>query len=140
MVSRTSGATPGSPLSSLSTAPGTGGNGQPHGVGSTVAMADQRSTWGTIATVAAAISAIALVALIADAIGGLEDFEQDEDSASGAVLWGVFSAGALIALIAGVLAFVRGLSGHIADRGAGRIGMAWFAIAALALALWGLLA
>lgn len=96
-----------------------------------------RSTLGTAALLFAAISAVALVAMIVLDVAGVEGFSSDtESSAAADATWMCFSLGALLALVLGIIAWVRGRShGPTGDVRAGQTAVGYFVLALIVTAI-----
>lgn len=94
--------------------------------------ADRRSTLGTVALVLTAISVLGLAGLLIGDLAGAEGFADDEDSALADTSWVCFSLGGILALVTGVVAWLRGRNrGRSRDVQAGKIAVGWFVLAIL---------
>lgn len=96
-----------------------------------------RSTVGTAALLFAAISAVALIVMIVLSIAGVDGFTSDNQStAASDATWISFSLGALLALLLGIIAWVRGRRrGPAEDVKAGQTAVGYFVLAVLATAI-----
>ena len=96
-----------------------------------------RTGLGTAALVLAAISAIALVLMIVLDLAGVEGFSSDNESSAAAdATWICFSLGALLALVLGVIAWVRGRGrGLGGDVKAGQTAVGYFVLALVVSAI-----
>lgn len=99
--------------------------------------ASGRSPIGTAALVFAAVSAVALIVMVVLDIAGVEGFSSDNESSAAAdATWISFSLGALLALIFGVIAWVRGRGcGPAPDVRAGQTAVAYFVVAVVVTAI-----
>ena len=96
-----------------------------------------RSTLGTAALLFAAISAVALVLMIVLDIAGVEGFSSDNESTAAAdATWMCFSLGALLALVVGLIAWVRARRrGPTGDVRAGQTAVGYFVLALVVTAI-----
>jgi hypothetical protein len=103
---------------------------------------DRRSLWGTLAVTLTALSILGFVLLAVGDAANWEGFSEDEEGTALAdASWICFSLGAILALITGLVAFLRGRRrNHGADTRAGRVGIAWFVVAVILTALFASLA
>jgi hypothetical protein len=91
-----------------------------------------RSTLGTVALVLTAISVLGLAGLLIGDLAGAEGFEDEESSALADTSWVCFSLGGILALVTGVVAWLRGRNrGPSGDIQAGKIAVGWFVLAIL---------
>ena len=93
-----------------------------------------RSTLGTIALALTILSVIAFVVLVIGSIADWKGFSDDPDdnSAFADIDWITFALGGLLALITGVIAWIRGRSrGLLGDVRAGQIAAGWVVFAVL---------
>lgn len=100
--------------------------------------AHERSALGKVALGLVALSAVGFVLLMVGDIAGWNGFtEGDENSsAAGDLSWFTFSIGAIVALITGVVAWVRGRRAHRdGDVRAGQIAVGYFVFAVIAVAI-----
>ena len=96
-----------------------------------------RSIWGTLALVLTAISILGFILLaLGDALNWQGFSEEDASSAAGDASWIAFSLGGILALVTGLIAFLRGRrNGNAADRQAGQVGIGWFVVAVILSAI-----
>ena len=96
-----------------------------------------RSTLGTAALLCTAISAVALSTMIVLSVAGVDGFTSDKQSTVASdVTWLGFSLGALLALVLGIIAWVRGRRrGPTGDVKAGQTAVGYFVLAVIVLAI-----
>ena len=96
-----------------------------------------RSGLGTAALALTAISAVALVLMIVLDLAGVEGFSGDNESTAAAdATWICFALGALLALVLGVIAWVRGRGrGLGGDIKAGQTAVGYFVLALVVTAI-----
>ena len=92
-------------------------------------------------TVALALTALSVLGFILLAVGDAADWrgfsEDDESTAAGDASWISFALGAILALIAGLIAFLRARrTDNEADTRAGRIAIGWFVLAVILTAVF----
>jgi hypothetical protein len=99
--------------------------------------ASGRSAIGTAALVLTAISAIALVVMIVLNVAGVEGFSDDsENTAAADATWISFAVGGLLALVLGVIAWVRGRGrGPAGDVRAGQTAVGYVVVALVVTAI-----
>ena len=93
-----------------------------------------RSTLGTIALALTVLSIIAFVVLVIGSIADWKGFSDDPDDNStfADIVWTTFALGGLLALITGVIAWIRGRSrGLLGDVQAGQMAVGWVVVAVL---------
>ena len=96
----------------------------------------RRSAFGVIALLLTAISVLGLAALLIGDLVGAKGFENDENSTLANTSWVAFSLGGILALVAGVVAWLLGRSrGRTGDVQAGKIAVGWFVLAVLITAV-----
>ncbi len=97
-----------------------------------------RSIWGTVALALTALSVLGFVLLaVGDAVDWEGFSEDEEDTTFGDASWISFSLGAILALITGVVAFLRGRRRRrVADTRAGQIAIGWFVFAVVLTAIF----
>lgn len=98
-----------------------------------MSAARRRSPWGTIALIAAAISGLALAVLLVGNVAGIEGANGDDEIWN--VGWIVFTWGAVITLISGAVAYLRGRGRNAADESAGKLSLGYLAVAAVGFAV-----
>lgn len=105
-----------------------------HDVPTTATMTG-RSTAGTAALLFAAVSAVALVIMIIASSAGVEGFTSDGVSTPVAdTTWLCFSVGALLALVVGIFAWLRGRRRHLVeDVRAGQIAVGYVVLALISM-------
>jgi len=98
----------------------------------------RRSVWGTVALTLTVLSILGFVLLAVGDAAGWEGFSEDEEGTALAdASWICFSLGAILALVTGLVAFLRGRrSNHDADTRAGRAAIAWFVVAVILTAVF----
>ena len=99
--------------------------------GATATTTD-RSALGTIALVLAAISFAGLVLLLLGSVLDWKGFSEDpnDNSAFADIVWSTFALGGILALIAGIVAWVRGRGrGVRGDVRAGQTAVGWVILA-----------
>jgi amino acid transporter len=108
----------------------------------TAPAASRRSVWGTAAVALTALSILGFLLLaVGDAANWRGFSEEDESTTAGDASWICFSLGAILALITGLIAFLRGRRrNRPADTRAGQIGIAWFVVAVILTAIFASLA
>jgi hypothetical protein len=97
-------------------------------------MRTARSALGTVALALTIVSIIAFVVLVIGSIAEWKGFSDDPDDNStfADIVWTTFALGGLIALITGVIAWVRGRSRAIAgDVRAGQAAVGWVVLAVI---------
>ena len=88
--------------------------------------------WGTTALILTAISILGLAGLLIGDLAGAEGFDDTESSALADTSWVCFSLGGTLALVTGIVAWLRGRNrGRSGDVQAGKIAAGWFALAIL---------
>ena len=93
-----------------------------------------RSTLGTLARALTILSIIAFVVLVIGSIADWKGFSDDPDDNStfADIVWTTFALGGLLALITGVIAWIRGRSrGLVGDVQAGQMAVGWVVVAVL---------
>jgi hypothetical protein len=93
-----------------------------------------RSTLGTLARALTILSIIAFVVLVIGSIADWKGFSDDPDDNStfADLVWTTFALGGLLALITGVIAWIRGRSrGLVGDAQAGQMAVGWVVVAVL---------
>jgi len=98
----------------------------------------ERSTLGTIALALTVLSVLGFLVL---AIGDIADWKgfseaEDDSSAAADTAWSVFALGGILALVTGIIAWVRGRARRLGDVRAGQIAVAWFVLAIVISAVW----
>ena len=91
-----------------------------------------RSALGTLALALTALSIVGFVLLAIGSIADWKGFSEDPDDNStfADVVWSTFALAGILALITGVVAWIRGRShGLLGDVRAGQIAVAWVVIA-----------
>ena len=104
-----------------------------------VTVEGRPSAVGRVAIAASVISFLGLLILLIGDIANIEGAKEDEE---GPVIfdiaWISFSVGALIALVAGLIAFVQGRSrGDAGTKRAGQLALIYFVVAVLLLIVIG---
>ena len=92
------------------------------------------SALGTLARALTILSIIAFVVLVIGSIADWKGFSDDPDDNStfADIVWTTFALGGLLALITGVIAWVRGRSrGLLGDVQAGQIAVGWVVVAVI---------
>src|SRR5918998_6918970 len=87
-----------------------------------------RSALGSLALALTIISVIAFVVLVIGSIADWKGFSDDPDDEStfADIVWTTFALGGLLALITGVIAWIRGRSrGLLGDVQAGQMAVGW---------------
>jgi hypothetical protein len=96
----------------------------------------RRSAFGMIALLFTAISVLGLAALLIGDLVGAKGFENNESSTLADTSWVAFSLGGILALVAGIVAWLLGRSrGRTGDVQAGKIAVGWFVLAVLIVAV-----
>ena len=93
-----------------------------------------RSTLGRLARALTILSIIAFVVLVVGSIADWKGFSDDPDDNStfADIVWTTFALGGLLALITGVIAWIRGRSrGLVGDVQAGQMAVGWVVVAVL---------
>jgi ABC-type Fe3+ transport system permease subunit len=93
-----------------------------------------RSGLGSLALVLTVISAIAFVILVIGSIANWKGFSDDPDDVStfADIVWSTFAIGGLLALLTGVIAWIRARSRRLAgDVRAGQTAVAWVVVAVI---------
>ncbi len=93
-----------------------------------------RSTLGAIARALTILSIIGFVVLVIGSIADWNGFSDDPDDNStfADIVWSTFSLGGLLALVTGVIAWIRGRSrGLLGDVQAGQMAVGWVVVAVL---------
>lgn len=91
-----------------------------------------RSALGTLALALTALSVIGFVILVIGSIADWKGFSDDPDDNStfADIVWTTFAFGGLLALVSGIVAWVRGRArGLGGDVGAGQTAVGWVVIA-----------
>jgi hypothetical protein len=101
------------------------------------ATGSARTGLATAALALTAISAVALVVMIVLDLLDVEGFSSDNESSAAAdFTWVCFSLGALLALVLGIIAWVRGRSRGLAgDVRAGQVAVGYFVLAVVVTAI-----
>ena len=89
---------------------------------------------GTLARALTILSIIAFVVLVIGSIADWKGFSDDPDDNStfADLVWTTFALGGLLALITGVIAWIRGRSrGLVGDAQAGQMAVGWVVVAVL---------
>ena len=99
--------------------------------------AHRRSTLARVIPVIVGISVLGFLVLVIGDIAGAEGTDEgDEGRAVFDIAWACFSLGAIIALIAGIVALVTGRRRAAPDdERAGKLGVGYFLLAAIATAI-----
>jgi hypothetical protein len=98
-----------------------------------------RSALGTVAVALTALSALAFALLILGSVLDWKGFSsgQSDVSTFADVTWSVFALGGILAVVAGLLAWLHGhRSGWDGDIRAGQIAVGWVALAIAISAIW----
>jgi len=93
-----------------------------------------RSALGTLALFLTALSVIGFVILVIGSIADWKGFSDDPDDNStfADIVWSTFALGGLLALVAGIVAWIRGRARRLAgDVRAGQTAVGWVVIAVL---------
>ena len=93
-----------------------------------------RSALGTLARALTILSIIGFVVLLAGSIADWKGFSDDPDDNStfADIVWTTFALGGLLALITGVVAWIRGRSrGLLGDVQAGQMAVGWVVFAVI---------
>jgi uncharacterized membrane protein len=110
-----------------------------HAGAAPVQPTDQRSRLGRITVTLVVLSAVGMVLLIVGSIAGWKGFSEDENDVStfADIVWSTFALAGILALVTGVVAWVRGRrSGGLGDVRAGQLAVAWVALAIAVSAIW----
>lgn len=98
----------------------------------------RRTILAQVTLAVVALSVLAMLVMVVGNVAGWKGFSESEtdNSAVADAIWITFSLGMIVALILGIVTFVRSRSGgRGADRMAGIAGMAWFGIAIVLIAI-----
>jgi ABC-type Fe3+ transport system permease subunit len=93
-----------------------------------------RSTLGTLALALTALSVVGFVILVIGSIADWKGFSDDPDDNStfADIVWTTFALGGLLALVTGIVAWVRGRSRRLlGDMRAGQMAVGWVAFAVI---------
>ena len=93
-----------------------------------------RSTLGTLALALTVLSIIAFVVLVIGSIADWKGFSDDPDDNStfADIVWSTFALAGLLALLTGIIAWIRGRSrGLLGDVKAGQMAVGWVVVAVL---------
>ena len=91
-----------------------------------------RSTLGTLALALTALSVVGFVLLVIGSIADWKGFSEDPDDNStfADIVWTTFALGGLLALVAGIVAWLRGRARRLGgDVRAGQTAVGWVVIA-----------
>jgi hypothetical protein len=105
--------------------------------------AAERSTLGTVVRALTALSIAGFLVLILGSVLSWKGFSSDESDVStlADVTWSTFALAGILALVTGVVAWIRGRAGHRpADVRAGQTAIGWVALALAVSFIWSALA
>ena len=110
-----------------------------HEAGGAVPPTTDREAGGrsTLATIALALTILSIIGFVVLVIGSIADWkgfsdDPDDNSTFADIVWTTFALGGLLALITGVIAWIRGRSrGLLGDVKAGQMAVGWVVVAVL---------
>ena len=97
-----------------------------------------RSVFGTLALALTAVSIVGFVVLAIGSIADWRGFSEDpsDNSALADIVWSTFALGGILALVVGIVAWMRGRSQRVlGDVRAGQIAVAWVVLAVILSAI-----